>query len=229
MKKKKIQNITIVVIASIIIGSIVAYNYSVDQTKQKGLQFGIELDQIQKEVQELQIKFYSEKTRWEEGDITKEELLEFYEEHLKEFKETISKYDKLTPPELFKNSVELLKISSETQLGSDSQFIEWIKTGDEAAKTRSDIQIQESLEYEMLGLVEFYSAKTGIKNYDEPEKFEAPRSGLTQKVIQVSEDMKSQCDEEFRNESGEFDSDKIEVDWFNCFNEAEQWKIEHLP
>ena len=229
MKKKKIQNITIVVIVGIIIGSIIAYNYSVDQTKQKGLQFGIELEQIQEEVTQLQIKFYSEKTRWEEGDITKEELLTFYDRHLKEFKEIISKYDNLTPPELFESSVELLKLSSETQLESDSQYIEWIKTGDDAAKTRSDTQIQESLEYEMLGLVEFYSAKTGVKNYDEPEKFDAPQSGLTQKVIQVSEDMKSKCDKEFRNESGEFDSDTIEIDWFNCVNEAERWKIEHLP
>ena len=229
MKKKKIQNIIIVGIVIIIIGAIGAYNYSVDQTKQKGLQFGIELEQIQEGIKDLQTKFYSEKTRWEEGDITKDELLQFYDEHLNEFNELISRYDKLTPPELFKSSVELLKISSETQLESDSEFIEWIKTGDESAKVRSDSQFQESLEYEMLGLVEFYSAKTGIKNYDEPEKFKAPLSGLTQKVIQVSENMKSQCDEEFRNESGEFDSDEIEVEWFNCFNEAEKWKIEHLP
>ncbi len=229
MKKKKIQNIIIVAIIILIIGSIAAYNYSVDQTKQKGLQFGIELDQIQEDVNQLQIKFYSEKTKWEEGDISKEELLEFYDEHLKGFREIISRYDELTPPDLFKSSVELLKISSETQLESDSQFVEWIKTGDESAKVRSDTQFQEALEYEMLGLVEFYSAKTGVKNYEGPEKFEAPQSGLTQKVIQISENMKSQCDKEFRNELGEFDSDKIEIDWFNCFNEAEKWKMEHLP
>ena len=104
-----------------------------------------------------------------------------------------------------------------------------VETGDESAKVRSDTQIQEALEYEMLGLVEFYSAKTGVKNYEEPEKFEAPPTGLIQKVIQVSENMKSQCDKEFKNELGEFDSDKIEVDWFNCINEAEEWKTEHLP
>ena len=123
MKKKKIQNIIIVTIIILIIGSIVAYNYSVDQTKQKGLQFGIELNQIQDDVNQLQIKFYSEKIRWEEEDISKEGLLEFYEEHLIKFKEIISRYDKLTPPELFKSSVELLKLSSETQLQSDSEFI----------------------------------------------------------------------------------------------------------
>jgi len=227
--KKKVQNIIIVIIAILIIGSIIAYNYSVDQTKQKGFQFGVELEQIQKEIKELQTKFYSEKTRWEEGDISKEELLEFYEEHLKDFQEIISKYDKVSPPELFKSSVELLKISSETQLESDLQFIEWIKTGDESAKIRSDTQFQDALEYEMQGLVEFYSAKTGVKNFDEQEKFEAPQTGLTQKVIQISEDMKSKCDKEFRNELGGFDSDKIEIEWFNCTNEAQKWKIDHLP
>ncbi len=229
MKKKKIQNITIVLVVILIIGSIIAYNYSVEQTKQKGLQFGIELNQIQEDVNQLQIKFYSEKNRWEEGDISKEGLSEFYEKHLIKFQEIISRYDELTPPELFKSSVELLKLSSESQLKSDAEFIEWIKTGDESAKVRSDTQIQEALEYEMLGLVEFYSAKTGVKNYEEPEKFEAPPVGLTQKVIQISENMKSQCDKEFKNELEGFDSDKLEVDWFNCINEAEEWKIEHMP
>ncbi len=229
MKKKKIQNITIIVIIILIIGSIIVYNYSADQTKQKGLQFGNELKQIEKEVNDLQIKFYSEKNSWKEGDITKEELLEFYEEHLKEFKEIIFKYDKLTPPELFNSSVELLKLSSETQLESDSQYIEWIKTEDESAKLRSDTLIQEAYEYQNLGLAEFQSAKAGVKYYVGGEKFEEPIGVSAQKVIEVSENMKSQCDKEFRNEVDEFDSDKIEIDWFNCINDAETWKIEHLP
>ncbi|MBA4438906.1 MAG: hypothetical protein H2B06_08740, partial [Nitrosopumilaceae archaeon] len=202
MKKKKIQNITIGIIAISIIGAIIAYNYSVDQTKQKGLQFGVELEQIQLEVKDLQNNFYSEKTKWEEGDITKEELFEFYDIHLSEFNEIISKYDDLNSPELFESSVELLKLSSETQLSSDSEYIKWIETGDESAKVRSDSQFQESVEYELQGLVEFYSAKTGIKNYDEDAKFEAPQTGLTQKVIQVAENMASECDEEYKNESG---------------------------
>ena len=229
MKKKKIQNIGFAAVAIIIVGAIIAYNYSVDQTKQKGLQFGIELEKIQEEVKEIQTKFYSEKTAWEEGDISKEELFEFYDEHLREFEKVIAKYDILTPPDLFESSVELLKISSQTQLNSDTEFIEWIKTGDESAKVRSDTQFQESLEYEMLGLVEFYSAKTGVKNYDEPEKFDAPLTGLTQKVIEVANNMKEKCDKDFKNNLGEFDSDEIEIEWFNCTNKAEKWKIDHLP
>ena len=229
MKKNKIQNITIAAIAILIIGSIIAYNYSADQTKQKGLQFGNELAQIQQDVTELQTKFYSEKTKWDEGDISKEELLKFYEEHLKEFEKIIFRYDKLTPPELFQSSVELFKISSETQLESDVEFIKWITTGDESAKIRSDTQIQEAYEYENLGLAEFQLAKKGIKNYDESEKFSAPEKGIKQKVIQISENMKNKCELEFKNESGEFDSDQMEIEWYNCFNEAEKWKKEHLP
>ena len=229
MKKKKIQNIIIIVIIILIIGSIIAYNYSVDQNKQKGLEFGNELKQIQEDVTKLQIQFYSEKTKWDEGDISKEELLEFYKVHLDKFKEIISRYDKLSPPELFQSSVDLFKISSETQLESDSQFIEWIKTGDELAKIRSDTQIQEAYEYENLGLVEFQLAKKGIKNYDESEPFSAPQKGLTQKVIEISENMKNECNNEFKNELEEFDSNEIEINWFNCVNEAQKWKTDHMP
>jgi hypothetical protein len=135
----------------------------------------------------------------------------------------------LTPPELFQSSVDLFKISAETQLKSDIEFISWITTGDEAAKIRSDTQIQEAYEYENLGLMEFQSAKTGIKNYDEPEKFSAPDNTIKQKVIQISENMKNKCDVEYKNESGEFNSDQTEIEWFNCFNEAEKWKKDHLP
>ena len=229
MKKKTTQNIIIIVIIILIIGSIIAYNYSVDQNKQKGLEFGNELKQIQEDVTKLQIQFYSEKTQWDEGDISKKELLEFYKVHLDKFKEIISRYDKLSPPELFQSSVDLFKISSETQLESDSQFIEWIKTGDELAKIRSDTQIQEAYEYENLGLVEFQLAKKSIKSYDELEPFSAPEKGLTQKVIEISENMKNECNNEFKNEINEFGSNEIEINWFNCINEAQKWKTDHMP
>ena len=229
MKKKKIQNIIIFAIAILIIGSIIAYNYSTDITKQKGLQFGNELSQIESSISDIQGKFYSEKTKWIEGDISKEELLKFYEMHINNFRETISKYDGLTPPELFQSSVALLKISAETQLESDLQFIEWVKTGDESAKIRSDTLFQESYEYQNLGLVEFQTAKIGIKHYVGGEKFEEPQGVSPQKVVQVSEKMKEKCNEQFKNESGEFDSNEIEIEWFNCNNKAEECKIDHLP
>lgn len=229
MKKNKIQNITIATIGIIIIIAIVAYNYSAEQTKQKGFQFGNELAQIQQDVAELQSKFYSEKIKWDEGDITKEELLKYYEKHVEEFEKIISRYDQLSTPKLFESSVELFKISSETQLKSDIEYIRWISTGDESAKVRSDTQIQEAYEYDNLGLIEFQLAKAGIVEFNEDDKFSPPDNVLKQKVIQISENMKNKCDIEFKNEMNEFDSDEIEVEWFNCFNDAEKWKKDHLP
>lgn len=229
MKKRKTQNIIIVVVASVIIGSIGAYSYSMEQTKQKGLQFGKELEKIQNDVKDLQTKFYSEKTKWGEGDITKDQLLDHYIVHIKEFEEIISRYENLDVPELFESSVELLKFSSQSQLESDKHYIEWIRTGDEASKIRSDAQFQTALDYELSGLVEFYSAKTGVKNYEEPNEFVPPEKGLTQRVIQIHRSMADSCNNEFKNEKGEFEADRQEIEWFNCINEANSWKDEHMP
>ncbi len=161
MKKK--QNIIIVIVVVAIIAGIISYNYSTEQTKQQGFIFGNELEQIQTEVKDLQTLFYSKQEQWEEGTITQDELFQYYEKHVEEFEEIISKYDKLVAPESFQSAVDLLKLSSQTQLDSDKQYIEWMKTGDESFKVRSDSQYQQALEYEMTGLVEYYSAKTGIQ------------------------------------------------------------------
>ena len=146
-----------------IIAGIVSYNYSAEQTRQKGFAFGNELEQIQTDVKDLQTLFYSKKAQWEEGTISKDELFQHYEKHIEEFEETISQYDKLVAPESFQSAVKLLKLSSQTQLDSDKQYIEWMKTGDDSFKVRSDSTYQQALEYEMTGLVEYYSAKTGIQ------------------------------------------------------------------
>ena len=114
-------------------------------------------------------------------------------------------------------------------MNSDIEYIKWIKTGDESAKIRSDTQIQEAYEYENLGLVEFQLAKAGIIEFSEEDKFSPPDKVLKQKVIQISENMISKCDLEFKNDLNEFDSNEIEVEWFNCINEAEKWKKDHLP
>jgi Rad3-related DNA helicase len=163
LKKNKKQNIIILGVAVAIIAGIVSYNYSAEQTRQKGFEFGNELEQIQTEVKELQTQFYSKKAQWEEGTITQEELFQHYEKHVEKFEKIILRYDNLAPPESFQSAVDLLKLSSQTQLDSDIQYIEWMKTDDESYKVRSDSQYQEALEYEMSGLVEYYSAKTGIQ------------------------------------------------------------------
>ena len=163
MKKAKKQNIIIASVAIIIVGAIVAYNYSYDQTRQKGLKFGNELQQIQEDVKQFQIQFDSKITQWKEGDLSLQELLDYSKTHVDEMQEAISKYDELTPPAQFAPSVELFKLSTQAQLDSDKEFIEWIKTKDESHSIRSDSLLQESFEYEMLALGEFNAAKAGLK------------------------------------------------------------------
>jgi len=57
-------------VAIIIIGAIVGYNYSAEQTRQKGFNFGNELQIIQEDVKQAQIEFDSKTTQWKEGDLT---------------------------------------------------------------------------------------------------------------------------------------------------------------
>lgn len=163
MKKSKKQNIIIVAIAVIIIGAIAGYNYSADQTKQKGLKFGNDLQQIQEEVKQLQVEFNSKVIQWKEGDLTQQELSEYSKNHIEKMQNVISKYDGLIPPKQFAPSVELFKLSTQSQLDSDKEFIEWIKTSEESHKIRSDSLIQESFDYEMTALGEFNAAKIGLR------------------------------------------------------------------
>jgi len=163
LKKSKKQNIIIVAIAIIIIGTIAGYNYSVDQTKQKGLKFGNELQQIQEDVKQLQTEFNSKITQWEEEDLSQQELSEYSKNHIEKLQNVILKYDDLITPKQFASSVELFKLSTQAQLDSDKEFIEWIKTSDDSHKIRSDSLIQESFEYEMMALGEFNAAKSGLR------------------------------------------------------------------
>ena len=163
MKKVKKQNIIIASIAIIILVAIIGYNYSYDQTKQKGLKFGNELSQIQDEVKQLQVEFDSKITQWKEGDLNDQELAKFSKEHIEKMQDVILRYDDLEPPKQFAPSVELFKLSTQTQLDSDKEFIEWINTKDESHTIRSDSLLQESFEYEMTALAEFNAAKAGLR------------------------------------------------------------------
>ena len=54
--------------------------------------------------------FILKKTKWDEGDISKEELIEFYEGHLEEFEEIILRYDELESPEGIQKFCRIVKI-----------------------------------------------------------------------------------------------------------------------
>ena len=146
-----------------IIGSLAGYNYSAEQTRQVGFTFGNEIFKIQEKMEEYQIEFNSKITQWEEGDISKQELIQYAQFHFDRMEELIAQYDLLIPPESFETSVEIFKISAESQLESDIEYTQWIQTDDESHKIRSDALIQEAFEYETAALGEYNRAKLGIE------------------------------------------------------------------
>jgi len=162
LKKKKIQNIAIAAIAAVIIGSIIGYNYYIDQINVKGFNFGNELQQIQDVVTKLQNDFSSKTVQWKEGDLTKEELLEYSNNYISEMEKIIPRYGKLVPPEPYVTSVELFKLSTESQIESDREFIKWIETGDDSHMIRSESLIQEALQYELAALADYKDAQRGL-------------------------------------------------------------------
>jgi len=162
LRKKQKQRIILGIISVSLIAVTISYFYSSDQVKIQGFAFGNNLKSIQDELKSLQIEFISKSTSLKEGDITKEEFLEFADLHLKKIENIVLRYDELSPPPSFAGSVELLKLSTKSQIESFKETIEWIKTDDESAKIRSESFLQEAFEFELAGLAEFNSAKSGI-------------------------------------------------------------------
>ncbi|MFB5630259.1 MAG: hypothetical protein ACE5RN_01570 [Nitrosopumilaceae archaeon] len=163
MSKKKRNNIILGIIGIVLIGLVIGYYYAAEQTRIQGFTFGNKLQAIQEDLKMLEIDFQSEITIFLEGDSTKDEFIELSNSHISKMEELILRYNDLTPPDAFVGSVELFKLSAQSQLEADKQIILWIKNDDENAKIRSDSLIQDSFEYELAALAKFNAAKAGIQ------------------------------------------------------------------
>lgn len=161
VKKRKKQNIAIAAIAIILLGVVIGYSYSADQEKLRGFTFGNELQAIQDELKEHQTNFNSRVTALDEGDYTKEALINYSEKHFANLEKLLQRYEILDPPDSFASSVELFRLSTESQLESDRQLILWIQNGDDSYKIRSDSLLQEAVDYELAALEKFNAAKRG--------------------------------------------------------------------
>ena len=143
MKKKPVKSSKkgfyfVIVIGAVIIGLVIAVSYHVDQAKISGQRFGINLEQIQADLKKEVSDYESKLTSWKEGQITKQDMLQISENHLLELEKILERYDKLITPQTFVSSVELFKRSTQTQIESDKLLKEWVETGDNSTKIRSD-------------------------------------------------------------------------------------------
>ena len=166
MKKKPVKSSKkgfyfVIVIGAVIIGLVIAVSYHVEQAKISGQRFGINLERIQADLKKEVSDYESKLTSWKEGQITKQDMLQISENHLLELEKILERYDKLITPQTFVSSVELFKRSTQTQIESDKLLKEWVETGDNSTKIRSDELLQQSFEYETSALASFNMAKKG--------------------------------------------------------------------
>ena len=150
------------IIGVVVIISVIGFSYTAEQTRNKGFGFGNNLQAIQEDLKKMQTDFQSEIRIFEEGDATQNEFSDFSKNHILKMEELILRYDSLEAPEAFVPSVELFKLSTESQLDSDKETIQWITTGDEGAKVRSDALIKDAFEYELAALEKYNAAKGGF-------------------------------------------------------------------
>ena len=139
----------------IIIALSMFFVYSSDQAKERGKAFGKAIEFLQEDLRKTYHSFDSKVSMFKQGDISRDDFLKFAEKHEHEMEKIILRYDNLQIPQSFVSSVELFKLSAETQLESDHYMIEWVRTGEDTAHIRSDSLLQQSFDYEMAALAKF--------------------------------------------------------------------------
>jgi len=165
VRKKKIPNpkrrLQVTIVAGIIVvGLVIFVNYYLDQAKLSGQRFGDQLGQIQTDLKNETQNFDSQLTLYKNGQLPKDAMLKITDEHIGIVQGTLSRYDSLKSPELFVASVQLFRLSTQTQLESDKYLREWIQTGDNSSRTKSDELLQQSFQYEMSALQSYGTSKS---------------------------------------------------------------------
>lgn len=150
-----------IMIGVIIIIAVIAFNYYLDQANLAGQRFGDNLAFIQSELKNQTISFDANLTMYEKGKITKDQMLNVTDAHIAVMQNILTSYDDLNPPEPFVASLQLFRLSTQTQLESDNLLKEWIQTGDNSTRAKSDQLLQDSFQYEMNALQSFNNAKSG--------------------------------------------------------------------
>lgn len=139
---------------------VIAINYYLDQTSISGQRFGDQLAQIQTDLKNETLNFDAHFTQYKSSQISKNQMIEITDNHISAMKNILPRYDQLKAPESFSPALQLFKLSTETQIESDNTLREWIVTGDNATKIKSDQLLQQSFQYEMNALQSYENAKS---------------------------------------------------------------------
>lgn len=157
---RRAWGLAVLAVAAALAGAAGWQAYSAEQTRQAGLQFGIELSAIQDDLKSLQDGFVDLSSGWDGMDGR--EAAGMAAEHLSGMESLVGRYSDLRPPPGFGPSVELFRMSAQSQLESDREYVLWLQGGGEAHRSRSDALLQDAFELETAALGKFDRAKKGI-------------------------------------------------------------------
>jgi hypothetical protein len=143
-----------------VITIVIVVNYYLDQTQISGQRFGDQLAQIQSDLKNETQNMDTYLTQYKAGQISKDQMLSITDSHLTAMQNILLRYDQLKAPELFAPSLQLFKLSTQTQIESDKTLREWIVTGDNATYSKSDQLLEQSYQYEMHALQSYESTKS---------------------------------------------------------------------
>lgn len=149
-----------ITIGIVVIVAAIVINYNLDQANLSGQRFGNNLAFIQSELKNETLSFDANLTMYEKDQISKDQMLNITDVHIAKMKNILTKYDSLSPPEPFIASLRLFRLSTQAQLESDIALKEWIQTGDNSTRAKSDQLLQQSFQYEMSALQSFNNAKS---------------------------------------------------------------------
>lgn len=161
MRRRQRRMLALAGIACAVLGGMIGHSYYADQAKIRGGIFGGEIEIIQDDLARMQDEFSALVRTYREGGMTDAELAAAAEEHFDSMRGLIVRYDGLDPPGAFESSVELFRLSAQSQLDGDMQIASWIRTGDESYGVRADSLYQEAFQYELAALADFKAAQSG--------------------------------------------------------------------
>ena len=164
MKKKRPPNpkkrLQVAIAAGVIIvAAVIAFSYNFDQAKLAGQKFGDDLALLQSDLKNETQSFDSQLSSYEKGKLSKVQMLNITGNHIEKMQNFLTRYNNLQPPESFVPSLQLFRLSTQTQLESDKLLREWIQTDNNSTRAKSDDLLQQSFQYEMNALQSFNNAK----------------------------------------------------------------------
>lgn len=165
MKKKRSPNPKrrlqiAIIIGAILVSIVIALSYNFDLAVLKGQKFGDDLALIQSDLKNETQNFDYQLSLYERNQLSRSEMLNITNSHIEKMQNFLTRYDSLSPPEPFVPSLQLFRLSTQTQLESDKLLRDWVQTGDNATRAKSDDLLQQSFQYEMNALQSFNNAKS---------------------------------------------------------------------